>query len=561
MQIKKLLAVALAAAMTLSTLSTTTLTQPKKASAATFTNLNQKQMVTAMGAGWNLGNQLEAANNGTPSETAWGNPTISANLIKAVKNAGFSTIRVPVSYLSKIGSDSNYTIDSAWLNRVKEVVDMCIANDLYVIINMHGDGYNSVQGGWLLCNGSDQTTIRNKYKACWKQIANKFKNYDQHVVFESMNEEFDGTYGTPNTTYYANINKLNQIFVDTVRQTGGNNAKRWLMIPGWNTNIEYTAGNYGFSLPTDNYRDSSISSSEKRIMISVHYYDPWGFCGEESTTATQWGSKANNSSKVDSWGDESYLKSQFNSLYNKFCSQGYPVVIGEYGAIDKSAFDSNNTACRAEFASKVCTYAKKYGCIPIWWDNGATGTYGFGLFNRSTGTVTQPKIINAITAVYPSSGNTSGSTSSIDTSKTYMLKNVNSGLYMDVCGAKAVNGTNVIQYSASKAKANNTWKFVPDGKGYYYIYSCLGDGRTFLLDVSCNSSANGTNIGIYKNTNCSAQLYKLVKNSDGSYSIYTKSSGCKSVVEIANANRSNKGNVQQWVYNGHNCQKWNLIAQ
>lgn len=275
MQIKKLLAVALAAAMTLSTLSTTTLTQPKKASAATFTNLNQKQMVTAMGAGWNLGNQLEAANNGTPSETAWGNPTISANLIKAVKNAGFSTIRVPVSYLSKIGSDSNYTIDSAWLNRVKEVVDMCIANDLYVIINMHGDGYNSVQGGWLLCNGSDQTTIRNKYKACWKQIANKFKNYDQHVVFESMNEEFDGTYGTPNTTYYANINKLNQIFVDTVRQTGGNNAKRWLMIPGWNTNIEYTAGNYGFSLPTDNYRDSSISSSEKRIMISVHYYDPW----------------------------------------------------------------------------------------------------------------------------------------------------------------------------------------------------------------------------------------------------------------------------------------------
>ena len=197
------------------------------------------------------------------------------------------------------------------------------------------------------------------------------------------------------------------------------------------------------------------------------------------------------SSKVDSWGDESYLKSQFNSLYNKFCSQGYPVVIGEYGAIDKSAFDSNNTACRAEFASKVCTYAKKYGCIPIWWDNGATGTYGFGLFNRNTGAVTQPKIINAITAVYPSSGNTSGSTSSIDTGKTYMLKNVNSGLYMDVCGAKAVNGTNVIQYSASKAKANNTWKFVPDGKGYYYIYSCLGDGRTFLLDVSCNSSANG----------------------------------------------------------------------
>ena len=434
---------------------------------------------------------------------------------------------------------------------------MCIANDLYVIINMHGDGYHSVDGGWLFCDGSNQTAIRAKYKACWKQIATRFRSYDQHLIFESMNEEFDGTYGTPNRTYYENINQLNQIFVDTVRTSGGNNAKRWLMLPGWNTNVNYTVGDYGFRVPTDN----NCTAGGKRIMISVYYYDPWGFCGEESTTATQWGSKANNSSKVDSWGDESYLKSQFNSLYNKFCSQGYPVVIGEYGAIDKSAFDSNNMACRAEFASKVCTYAKKYGCIPIWWDNGVTGTYGFGLFNRNTGAVTQPKIINAITAVYPSSGNNSGSTSSIDTSKTYMLKNVNSGLYMDVCGAKAVNGTNVIQYSASKAKANNTWKFVPDGKGYYYIYSCLGDGRTFLLDVSCNSSANGTNIGIYKNTNCSAQLYKLVKNSDGSYSIYTKSSGCKSVVEIANANRSNNGNVQQWVYNGHNCQKWQLIAQ
>lgn len=558
MRFKKIFAVVMAAAVTLSTLNGFHgFSAPKTAKAASFVNLNQSQITSAMGAGWNLGNQLEASLNGTPNETSWGNPTINANLIKAVKNAGFRSIRIPVSYLGKIGSNSSYTIDSSWLNRVQQVVDMCIANDLYVIINMHGDGYHSVDGGWLFCDGSNQTAIRAKYKACWKQIATRFQSYDQHLIFESMNEEFDGTYGTPNRTYYENINQLNQIFVDTVRTSGGNNAKRWLMLPGWNTNVNYTVGDYGFRVPTDN----NCTAGGKRIMISVHYYDPWGFCGEESTTATQWGNKANNSSKVDSWGDESYLKSQFNSLYNKFCSQGYPVVIGEYGAIDKSAFDSNNTACRAEFASKVCTYAKKYGCIPIWWDNGVTGTYGFGLFNRNTGAVTQPKIINAITAVYPSSGNNSDSTGSIDTGKTYMLKNVNSGLYMDVCGAKAVNGTNVIQYSASKAKANNTRKFVPDGKGYYYIYSCLRDGRTFLLDVSCNSSANGTNIGIYKNTNCSAQLYKLVKNSDGSYSIYTKSSGCKSVVEIANANRSNNGNVQQWVYNGHNCQKWQLIAQ
>lgn len=553
MRFKKLIAVVMAAAMSLSTLGVTGSSTPK-ASAATFQNLNQSQIVEAMGAGWNLGNQLEAANNGTPCETNWGNPTISENLIKAVKNAGFQSIRVPVSYLSKIGSDSNYTIDSSWLNRVQQVVDMCIKYDLYVIINMHGDGYNSIDGGWLLCNGSDQATIRKKYAACWKQIANKFKNYDQHLIFESMNEEFDGTYGTPNTTYYSNINTLNQIFVDTVRQTGGNNAKRWLMVPGWNTDIEYTTGNYGFVIPSDNYRSSEISSSEKRIMISVHYYNPWDFCGTESSTHTQWGSVATNSSKVPGYGDESYLNYAFWLLSDKFTSKGYPVVIGEYGAIDKSAYDSQNTACRAEFASKVCKYADKYGCVPVWWDNGVNGTYGFGLFNRYNYQVTQQSIIDAIMDVY---GNESDG---IDTSKTYMLKNVNSGLYMDVSGAKAVNGTNVLQYTASKAKVNNTWKFVSDGNGYYYIYSGLAGGSKFLLDVANNSNTNGANIGIWENTYCDAQKYKLVKNSDGSYTIYTKTSNCQKVIEVVNAYTTNSANVQQWEYNGHNCQKWYLEA-
>lgn len=553
MRFKKLMAVVMAAAMSLSTLGIPGIISAPKVSAATFQNLNQSQIVDAMGAGWNLGNQLEAVINGTPNETNWGNPIISENLIKSVKDAGFRTIRVPVSYLSKIGNDSNYTIDSSWLNRVQEVVDMCIKYDLYVIINMHGDGYNTVEGGWLLCNGSDQTTIRKKYAACWKQIANRFKDYDHHLIFESMNEEFDDTYGTPNSTYYSNINQLNQIFVDTVRQTGGNNAKRWLMLPGWNTNIEYTAGNYGFVIPTDNYRSSEISSSEKRIMISVHYYDPWTFCVDDSNTITQWGSKANNSSKVADYGDEAYLDSQFQKMYNKFSAQGYPVVIGEYGAMDKSSVDSQNAACRVDFASKVCSYAKKYGSVPIWWDNGVTGNNGFGLFNRNSCQITQPAIINAIMAVY-------GLNDGIDTSKSYMLKNVNSGLYMDVSHAYAVNGANVIQYTASVAKNNNTWKFVSDGNGYYYIYSALGDGKTFLLDVADNQNVNGANIGIWENTFCDAQKYKLVKNSDGSYTIYTKASDCTKVVEVINAYTTNEANVQQWEYNGHNCQKWYLEA-
>lgn len=270
----------------------------KTAGTDSFQDLNRQQITEAMGVGYNLGNSLEANSGGTPNETAWGNPVLTKKFVLAAKAAGFQSIRIPVSYLSKIDDNNGYKIDSAWLDHVQEVVDYCVQNDMYAIVNMHGDGYTTVSGGWLLCASSDQTKIKAKYKACWEQIADRFKNYDEHLIFESMNEEFDGTYGTPNKKAYNNINDYNQIFVDTVRQTGGNNDRRWLLIPGWNTNINYTADNYGFVLPTDQYLSSDIASGEKRIMISVHYYDPWDFCGTESADKTQWGSEATNQSKV-----------------------------------------------------------------------------------------------------------------------------------------------------------------------------------------------------------------------------------------------------------------------
>lgn len=379
--------------------------QGKRASAQeSFQDLDQSQITEVMGAGWNLGNQLEASKEGTPNETAYGNPVINEQLIKAVKKAGFRSIRIPVSYLNKIGSAPDYVIDSAWLDRVQQVVDMCMENGLYAIINMHGDGYTSVDGGWLFCGAGDseQEQIKEKYKACWVQIADRFKSYDEHLIFESMNEEFNGKYGNPDSKAYANINSYNQIFVDTVRQTGGNNDKRWLLIPGWNTNIDYTVGNYGFELPTDSYRSSEIPADRQRIMISVHYYDPWNFCGQEDGETTQWGSVSTDSSKQAGWGDESYLKSQFEKLREKFVKKGYPVVIGEYGSIDKSKYDSLNAACRAEYARKVCSYAKADGLIPICWDNGWNGEYGFGIFDRNNYQVTQQGIINAIMESYGS---------------------------------------------------------------------------------------------------------------------------------------------------------------
>ena len=370
--------------------------QAAKKDITSFEDLNQSQIVEAMGPGWNLGNQLESVTDNVPEETNWGNPVITEKLIQSVKAAGFKSIRIPVSYFAKIDDDKDYTIDSKWLDRVQEVVDYCIKNDLYAVINIHGDGYNTIDGGWLLCNGKNQTEIKKKYKKVWKQIAERFKNYDEHLLFESMNEEFDGSYSEPNKEYYQNINDYNQIFVDTVRKTGDNNTKRWLIIPGWNTNIDYTAGDYGFKLPTDQYRDKSIDKEEQRIMISVHYYSPWDFCGGENGVITQWGNEADDPSKTSTTCDETYMKNQLNLMKTTFADKGYPVFIGEYGSIDKTSYDSENEYYRAYFARKLCQLSRKNGCIPMYWDNGYNGVHGFGLFDRTTCEVTQPVIIDAI---------------------------------------------------------------------------------------------------------------------------------------------------------------------
>lgn len=370
--------------------------QAAKKDTTSFEDLNQSQIVEAMGPGWNLGNQLESVTDNVPEETNWGNPVITEKLIQSVKAAGFKSIRIPVSYFAKIDDDKDYTIDSKWLDRVQEVVDYCIKNDLYAVINIHGDGYNTIDGSWLLCNGKNQTEIKKKYKKVWKQIAERFKNYDEHLLFESMNEEFDGSYSEPNKEYYQNINDYNQIFVDTLRKTGDNNTKRWLIIPGWNTNIDYTAGDYGFKLPTDQYRDKSIDKEEQRIMISVHYYSPWDFCGGENGVITQWGNEADDPSKTSTTCDETYMKNQLNLMKTTFADKGYPVFIGEYGSIGKTSYDSENEYYRAYFARKLCQLSRKNGCIPMYWDNGYNGVHGFGLFDRTTCEVTQPVIIDAI---------------------------------------------------------------------------------------------------------------------------------------------------------------------
>lgn len=362
-----------------------------------FDQLNQIQITEEMGAGWNLGNTMEAFSEYGPNEEMWGNPKVMPELFAAVKNTGFNTVRIPVTLLSAIGSAPDYKIDSAWLNRVKEVVDYAYNQGLYVILDgVHGDGYHSINGSWLLVTESDQEAVKDKYQKVWKQYAEMFKDYDEHLIFESMNEVFDGNYANPDTSLYKNLNAYNQVFVDTIRQSGGNNADRWLLIPGWNTNIDHTSLNYGFELPTDNYRSSSIASDEQRIMISAHYYSPYEFALDNSSHITQWGSIAADSWRKSTWGQEDYMDSQLAQMYNTFVTKGYPVVIGEYCATDKSDQDADNNIYRAYFSKILSETCKKYGAIPVYWDIGAQGPGGSCLIDRRTYEVVNKPIVDGI---------------------------------------------------------------------------------------------------------------------------------------------------------------------
>ncbi|WP_419706494.1 cellulase family glycosylhydrolase [Promicromonospora sp. NFX87] len=503
-----------------------------RASADTVTPLNASQIVADMGAGWNLGNSLEANSNGYPSETAWNNPTVTQAQIDRVRAAGFKTIRIPVSYLNAIGSAPNYTIDAAWLNRIQQVVDYAYNRGMYVVINMHGDGYKSVTGSWLICDAADQTTIKTKYQKAWQQIATRFQAYDQRLILESMNENFDGQYGNPTQPCYSNINSYNQIFVDTVRQAGGNNNLRWLLVPGWNTNIDYTAGDYGFVIPTDNHRSSSIPSNEQRLMISVHYYSPWDFAGEENGTITQWGAGATNAAKKSTWGQEDYMDSQLKKTYDKFVTRGYPVVVGEYGAIDKSSHDSANNRYRQDFARTLVATAKKYGASTIYWDNGVNGQYGFGLFNRSASSVTQQGIIDAIMAGLGGTGQ-SGSTAIVGAA---------SNRCVDIPNASTTNGTQAQLWDCAQRTSQ---AFTRTSAGELKV-----NGK--CLEAAGWGTANGTRATIWDCTGGANQRWTV--NANGS--ITNVHNGL--CLDANGRGTANGTQIILWACSGATNQSWTL---
>ena len=371
----------------------------------TLKNADTEAILEDMGLGWNLGNSLDATGgSGLDTETSWSNPKTTQALIDKVKSLGFNTVRVPVSWGKHVSGD-NYTINSAWLARVKEVVDYCYKNDMYVILNIHHDtkSSESASGAGYYPRSSAYSSSEKFVTSVWSQMAEYFKDYDYHLIFETLNEpRLIGTgyewwfnkWNIPSEVKDAIdcINKLNQKAVDTIRATGSNNRGRLIMCPGYDASIDGATVS-GFKLPTD------TSGNKNRIAVSVHAYSPYNFAMNVDTSN---GATSTYSSSIK---DE--LKNLFSTLKSNFRDKGIPVVIGEFGSTDK-----NNTAERVKWATDYTALAKKNNIPCVLWDNNAFAVYNgnsivlnseyHGYINRKNNTVTSPAkdVIEALMKPY-----------------------------------------------------------------------------------------------------------------------------------------------------------------
>ena len=347
---------------------------------------NAAELVSYIRIGWNLGNTLDTFGNTSSGyswlgggsfadtsvsemETAWGNPVTSKEVFTALKNAGFNTIRIPVTWYKALGA--NNTIRADWMARVKTVADYIIDNDMIAIINSHHD-----ESIFKFTNAETEQSLA-VYKRVWEQIAQTFRDYDERLVFEGLNEP--RTKGAPhewsggNAEERNNLNKHYRLFVDTVRNSGGKNDKRILILNTYGASAVQAAVD-GLEIPADTVPD--------RIIVSVHFYEPYNFALNTNASFNSW--SKNNSS------DTSPITERVNRVYNKFVRNGIPVIIGEFGAMNKG-----NEETRAKWANFYVKAAMDKGIPCIWWDNGSFSGDGelFGLINRNTKTITYPRVL------------------------------------------------------------------------------------------------------------------------------------------------------------------------
>jgi len=360
-------------------------TSPKEPD-ATGMDSNAAELAGKINLGWNLGNSLEAIG----GETAWSNPRVSKALIDFVKQSGFNAIRIPCSWNQYMVYNSTAQIRTDWLNRVKEVVQYCLDDDMYAILNIHWDG------GWLEnnCTADKQVENNAKQKAFWEQIATHLRDFDEHLLFAGSNEP-----NVENAAQMSVLNSYHQTFINSVRSTGGRNSYRVLVIQGPSTDIE-TTNKLMLSLPADIFAD--------RLMVEIHYYTPWNFCG--MTEDADWGRmfyywgrdyhSTSDPTRNATWGEENTADTNFRLMKTRFVDKGIPVVLGEYSAARRSALTGDaltrHLASRAYFLNYVTKQAKANGILPFYWDNGGTSNNGCGIFNRNSMTVFDQQALDAL---------------------------------------------------------------------------------------------------------------------------------------------------------------------
>lgn len=349
------------------------------------------ETVKDMRTGWNLGNTLDATGGkGMNSETSWLMPKTTKKMIDGLAASGMKTIRIPTSWSNHI-IDDKYTIDPKWMLRVKEIVDWAIENDMYVILNDHHDNYstNAVMPygrGYYPTKQNYDESVR-FLENVWTQVALAFnKGYDEHLLFETLNEpRLRGT--NYEWTYDSNselckeaadcLNKYNQLIVDVIRKSGGNNKKRFILCTSLQA-APNTAFAAEFKMPKDAEKD--------RLLLSTHMYTPYVFAGQSPGIA-KFNPKVQNEMALT-----------FKKLNENFITKGYGVVITEYGAVNK-----NNPEDRVAWFSAFIKFSRKYGMTSVLWDNqqwkvGEDKNYSekFGYYNRREQTWFFPEILKAI---------------------------------------------------------------------------------------------------------------------------------------------------------------------
>ncbi len=372
---KKIVSCICAAAMALS-LSACSKKEPDTRPLGEMRGISAAELIAEMGTGWNLGNTMDSEEGG---ETGWGNPVTTKEMIDEVHRAGFDTLRIPTTWKNSMGGAPDYTVDSEWLKRLEEIVGYALENDMYVIINTHHDT------DWIKPQYEDVENVKVQLAALWTQIAEYFKDYGDHLIFEGLNEprivgganEWNG--GTEEGRDC--LNQLNDVFVKTVRATGGNNETRTLLITTFAAQPA-ASGVSALTVPDDKY-----------VGVSIHAYTPYRFTydsvGESWNTAVFDGSCA---SEIDVL---------FASLNEAFISKGIPVIITEYGSVSKmidKTWYITNTEEVAKWAKHYVSAAEKYGIPCVWWDNGyhKSGNELFGIFNRRELTWYEPEVVTAI---------------------------------------------------------------------------------------------------------------------------------------------------------------------